>query len=47
MERPGHGTIFTDDLKTMLHVAESEGDLDTTVKMIRRYCKNDIKPLCL
>ena len=29
-------TIFTDDLKTIVHVAETQDDLDTAVKMIKR-----------
>ncbi len=29
-------TIFTDDLKTMVHLAENEQDIDTCVNMITR-----------
>ena len=30
-------TIFTDDLKTMVYLTESEAELDTTLKMVHRY----------
>lgn len=35
MESDPRNTIFTDDLKTMVHVAEMD-DLDTACKMIKR-----------
>ncbi|KAI0208147.1 Pentatricopeptide repeat-containing protein 2, mitochondrial [Lamellibrachia satsuma] len=36
MESDPRNTIFTDDLKTMVHVAEMD-DLDTACKMIKRF----------
>jgi len=36
MESDPKNTIFTDDLKTMVHVAEAE-DLDTASKMVKRW----------
>lgn len=30
-------TVFTDDLKTILYVAETDKELDLTEKMLRRY----------
>ena len=29
-------SIFTDDLKTMLHIAETEEDVKTSMQMIKR-----------
>jgi len=33
----GNHTIFTDDLKTMVYMAESDKELDTTISMVRRF----------
>ena len=38
METDSKNTIFTDDLKTIVHVAESE-DLDTACKMMKRWVR--------
>ena len=32
----GNHTIFTDDLKTMVYLAETEKELETTISMVRR-----------
>ena len=36
MDSDPKNTIFTDDLKTMVHVAETD-DLDTASKMVKRW----------
>jgi len=31
-------TIFTDDLKQMVYFTETEPELETGLKMLKRYC---------
>ncbi|XP_064609041.1 pentatricopeptide repeat-containing protein 2, mitochondrial-like isoform X2 [Liolophura sinensis] len=35
------GTVFTDDLKTMLHISSSQEDFNITEKMFREYLKQN------
>ena len=36
MDTSKSNTIFTDDLKTMVYIAETDEDLNTTIRMIKR-----------